>query len=1528
MLLVSSLRTCLKFFTPLLILCLMSTASLAADYKQWVWTIGDGVEYPSREAAEAALHAKGGKFALHTIPNVVENTTNRVVYEYTAPLTDPIVLSEWIYKYWYADEWVATEQEAIQQMLEGERNEHCPVPAIQSETGWWTTDNGDLLGLPHFQQNNYVLDNYGYGANPEPHCFEIEGSAAIQRDRKVDCPEYYRPNETLGKCTHGDSSFIQGKPLVCVDTRGNPCEVSTGAKLETETDYSAGWASLTRYYHSMSDAGHPRLGRGWRHSYSARVIINYVFKGLVKADGTHEAYKESPTVNSLLVSRMDPDRLIRKIDGEYVLFKPGGGKEIYAGNGWLARIEPANGPVQHIEHDSFGRVVRVYDDLGRELVFVYPSANGNLEKVVLPDGGEIRYSYDGANNLVRVDYPDGSARQYLYEDPAFPNHLTGIIDGNGDRYATYAYDDWGRTVLSEHAGGTEKYTFSYNPDGSTTVTDAAGKVEQYDFTTDYRFFRKPTSIDTGSGVQTFTYATDGGWRKPLTRSDENGVVTEYSYEGHHRVTETRAAGTAVAQSITTERDTSTHRVTKITEPGRVTDYTYDSNGNRLSATVTDSATGESRTTHWTYNQYGQVLSEDGPRTDVSDVTSYEYDALGNLIRITNPLGQVTEITDHDPHGNPLRIVDPNGVVTELAYDLRQRLIRRTVAVGLAEEATTSFAYDPAGQLTRVTLPDGAYITYEYDAAHRLTAMEDALGNRIEYTLDAMGNRVKEEVFGPAGALIRRQEREYNQLNRLVADINGVGDRTAYAYDAVGNRTGVTDPAGNPTAYTYDALDRLTKITDALGGVTRYAYDPLDHLTRVTDPRGVTTTYDYNAFGDVLAVHSPDAGTTTYSYDKAGNRITQTDARGITATYTYDAANRLTAIDYPGTAEDIAFAYDQGTQGIGRLTTITDASGSTEYRYGPRGNIIRETRTINGTVLTTSYGYDLADNLVQMTYPSGMVVDLTRDAMGRITGVSATIDGVSRTLAANIGYQPFGPIDNFDYGNGLPLQRSFDLAGRLQTQTAGSVQDLVWHYTNTGNIDAITDNRNAGRSQSFGYDALYRLTSATGAYGSKTYSYDAVSNRTELIDNGNTTTYTYATDSNRLQQAVGAASYAANYDATGNTVDDGSIQYTYNNRNRLATAERNNLLIGQYEYNALGQRVKKTVPAQTLPGDGTGDGVIDEQDLLALNAALRPNAARAPNPALDCNGDGRVTRRDTSCIAQQIGGGKGKGKGNTKEVTATAALATEQTTLFAYNQAGQLIGEYQTDGTAIREYVYLQGVPLALVVPDPLNEAQVYYYHTDHLGTPQKLTDAAGAIAWDAIYDPFGEANLQTSQVDQPLRFPGQYFDPETGLHQNYFRDYQPGIGRYVQSDPIGLLGGPNTYLYADANPLRYFDQFGLKTECDDDCDKSYIGCLANCISYYDPLDLGGKAVLTAAGAPVPKEALGLPRGVGGASRYTTLPSAGAHYATGGRAGAGTSGGIVRSAGRAASRLWIAYGVYLFGAEAYCAIACAADSCSY
>ncbi len=371
---------------------------------------------------------------------------------------------------------------------------------------------------------------------------------------------------------------------------------------------------------------------------------------------------------------------------------------------------------------------------------------------------------------------------------------------------------------------------------------------------------------------------------------------------------------------------------------------------------------------------------------------------------------------------------------------------------------------------------------------------------------------------------------------------------------------------------------------------------------------------------------------------------------------------------------------------------------------------------------------------------------------------------------------------------------------VRQQVIGAFERDYTAYDANGNLTAFTDLRTAANNDAYGYDPLNRLVTAegTGTYGSQAFGYDRNANRLSWLDNGATTTYDYAPGSNRL---VREGTATVTLDANGNITAQGQRAYTHSPDNRLLSVIDNGTPTptATYVYNALGQRVAKIIPnaATTLAGDADGSGTLDSADVVVLIDHILGNATAPGTP--DCTNDGSVDVRDLVCLNTRIEAGE-------------TQLASETATRFIYGQNGELLAETDATGKVLREYIYLNGTPLAV-----LDSSGVHYLHTDHLDTPRAATDQTGTLVWTWISDPFGT----TAANDDPdgdgqtftlnLRFPGQYFDTETGLHYNYFRYYDPATGRYVTSDPIGLAGGLNTYGYVGGDPLSSIDLLGLRS---------------------------------------------------------------------------------------------------------------------
>jgi len=377
------------------------------------------------------------------------------------------------------------------------------------------------------------------------------------------------------------------------------------------------------------------------------------------------------------------------------------------------------------------------------------------------------------------------------------------------------------------------------------------------------------------------------------------------------------------------------------------------------------AVGAATASHFDYDALGRLVIVDGPRTDVTDVTTLEYYSAndadvgkrGNLALVTDALGHATAITAYNAHGQPLTIVDPNGRKTKLTYDARQRLTASDVNGELS-----TFAYDDVGQLIEAALPDGSHVSYAYDDAHRLVSMTDNLGNHVDYTLDLAGNRVKEEVFDAANALSLERRRGYDALNRLVSEMGSAGQKTSYTLDAEGNVTAVTDPLGRTATTAYDALNRAVALTMPKPTVTDPAavmnkgYDGRSNVASVSDPRGITTTYTLDAFDRVRTAVSADAGAVTRTYDAAGNLLSLTDAKGRTTSMTYDETGSLVTMGKK------SFAFDER----GRLVGADIDGVKVSFEVDARGRRVRKTG-----VKDRLFVYDAAGRLIAEVTAAGV-----------------------------------------------------------------------------------------------------------------------------------------------------------------------------------------------------------------------------------------------------------------------------------------------------------------------------------------------------------------------------------------------------------------------------------------------------------------------------------------------------------------------------------------------------------------------------
>ncbi len=1281
------------------------------------------------------------------------------------------------------------------------------------------------------------------------------------------------PSDIIATCTK-DVPETEADPApqnrICT-----PTLITRGIKDQLEADYSSAIGlSFTRQYRSNNGSFSSQVGAGltdysrngvasdtcgygtwvsktdtngiplerrpYCYPYYGDGSLKYYFD---KPDGYHTVFSGGPTTKSLTKAASSftatkpaniNESAIQLTDAQGIktwkITREDDSKEIYSAGGLLQTKTTRAGQLTTYTYSDAATPANIAprpnlmlsqtDPFGHTLQWRYNAA-GLMTQMIDPATGTFDYTYDANGNLATVTYPPESSgtrktKTYHYENTTNTKLLTGITDENGVRFATYTYNTSGQVTETKHFATpsleVNKHTLDYPYQGRTTVTDPLGTVRNYDYTNILNYdavtgVSQPCASCGGSNAQNMTYDAN---RNVTSRTDFNNKMC-YTYDLTRNLETARIEGltssadcaaslaaatlATPARKITTTWNATYRLPATISEPVtggiKTTTNTYDTNGNLTQRVVTTPQ--GSRTWLWSgYDAYGRASSMTDPR---GKITTYAYypntaaqntalaNSRGMLASITNAVGHVTTITSYNAHGQPLAMTDANGLVTSMTYDARMRLKSRTMS-GTGINETTAYDYDGVGQLIKVTLPDASFITYTYDGAHRLTQIQDGQANKIVYTLDAIGNRTGEQAYDPAGLLARSRTRVYDALNRLQKDIGATTPATQinqYGYDNQGNGTTTTDPLSRVTTNAFDALNRLVQVTDPntpTAGITKYDYDVQDNLTKVVDPKfspqgayAPATTYTYNGFNELVSQSSPDTGVTSYSYDAAGNMLTKTDARDKVAKYVYDNINRVTQIKYyPTTAnanantsadETVAYTYDSCTNGKGRLCTLSDKSGTTTYSYDLLGRITAKSQNVSSLTQAHSYRYNAAGQMDQLTTASGQVIGYGY-SNNRVTSIS--VNGVA--LLGSITYDPFGPAVAWLWPSAttpaLKTYRDYDLDGRmirweLKNGVSYIQRDVVWDNASrvTQLKDLLTPATGTGitNPQVFGYDALDRLTTTkfgTATTPSQTLSYDAIGNRTSATINGIIATYNLPTNSHKLISTVGGTNPRAfTYDAMGNLTSDGKYTYTYWNNGRINTVTwitGTTTNTATYNINALGQRVRKVTPSSVVG-----------------------------------------TRR------------------------------------FMYDEAGRLAGEYDAAGKLVQETIWLGDVPVATLRPKsgsvttPI-AVDIFYVHADHLGTPRVITrpsDNKVVWSWDST-EAFGNSlpNENPSALgtfSYNLRMPGQYFDKETGTFYNYFRDYDPATGRYIESDPIGLKGGINTFAYAHSSPLLWIDPTGLCT---------------------------------------------------------------------------------------------------------------------
>jgi RHS repeat-associated protein len=890
--------------------------------------------------------------------------------------------------------------------------------------------------------------------------------------------------------------------------------------------------------------------------------------------------------------------------------------------------------------------------------------------------------------------------------------------------------------------------------------------------------------------------------------DRTGVPVEVRHSGGYRIAVDSAGGLVTALRLLHGDDAADLLRYGYDEAGRLTEVV---NSSGLPLRFEHDAEGrivrwEDRNGIWYSYDFedsahgGRCVRTDGTGGALGATFSYGGGPDGRVTVVTDSLGHRREYHLNDAL-QVVREVDPLGAATTSQWDRYDRLLSRTDPLG----RTTRCSYDGAGNLVAVRQPDGRETTAGWDERRRPIAITGADGAVWRYTHDERGLRTA--VTDPAGATSRYS---YDSRGHLVAVADALRQVRRVETDAAGLPVAVTDPLGATTRYTRDAFGRVVAVTDPLGHATRFewtvegklaaralpdgaterwAYDGEGNEVAHTDALGQLTRTEVRGFDLPTARVGPDGARTEYAYDTELRLVAVTGPTGLVWRYDYDPAGRLAReVDVNG--REIAYSYDAA----GQLSSVdTTGAGTTVLRRDLAGRIVERR---SGDLVST-FSYDGAGRVVRATGPDADVV-LDRDTLGRVRTESI---------------------------NGRAIASRYDLLGRRVWRRTPSGAESRWEY---GPDDQPAALRAGDQLLSFDYDAAGRETERRiGSDIVLTQTWDPVSRLTgQTLTAPSLTAPATARESRPVQQRT----FAYRADSTLAAVDDllaGPRRYELDPTGRV-TAVTTPETEERYAYDRSGVLASAVVPALADSAGGdrsyTGTllrraGAIRYEHDAAGRVVLRQHKQPSSGPRTwryEWNPENRLAAVVTPDGARWRYAYDAFGRRIAKQRLSDDDTVAEQVD-FAWDgptlteqasSSGAVTWDWDDDG--LRALTQRERRPSPETPQDEIDE-RFYAIVTDLVGTPTELVSADGSLTRATGTTLWGTAII-TGPTGCPLRFPGQYHDPETGLHYNHHRYYDPTTARYVTPDPLGLDGGPDPHAYVP-NPTTWIDPLGL-TPCD------------------------------------------------------------------------------------------------------------------
>ncbi|WHI48480.1 RHS repeat-associated core domain-containing protein [Microbulbifer sp. VAAF005] len=1071
----------------------------------------------------------------------------------------------------------------------------------------------------------------------------------------------------------------------------------------------------------------------------------------------------------------------------------------------LEKLEDYSGRIitYHYGEDSsdplnYRQLIAVTDMRGYDWTIQYrtlSSGERTLNSITDPNGRVTTYSTNSDGDISGYANADGVGTSYSHSYSS-ANETYKLTQRDTSGVVTETWYDASGMPIKETIGGELQYEITYEYSEDNTASDFADQ---------FRVSSSGSGRGTGNSIGYTSFSLEPVRLISSTTTDARGLETKYYYDTFRNITRTEFAD---GSYTTTDWNTElTLPLRERDERGVITEYEYDEQGNLL--TLTEAlGTPDQRTTRYTYDEYGQMITETTGESVAGNTalatTTWGYDGYGNVIKVTDPEDYSTEYRDYDINGNTKIIVDDHQKLWSREYDSVGNLLEDLNPYGQGYR----YKYDPAGDLIKVidasgnslhvtnnasglplaVLNDiGGKLALVYDKGNRLITITDSQGSSMELEYDEQGN-FRVAVDGEQNRI------EYSYQQQLLTKISYPTYTEVLSYDKRNRIVGSKQEANNLQylrTYGYDSSNNLNSDTDANKNTTKYEYDNLNRIIAIIDPvnGGNTTKFIYDARNNLIQVEDPEGRLTFYAYDK--NNWLKSEVKQ----------------EFIGSDKKRNYFYD----GEGNLTTIISPQQEKQvFDYDDANRLVRlrlfSSRDSEQPVKVVDYFYnDKAQYTGYLQYPGGDTENVTPDIVRH--GETYIYDDLNRLAKVKVDYYGEG-----DQAESVAFSKSYSYTyysnGLKKTYSNPEGITYTYYYNNNNQIAAVhvpgegqlvwadfhwlapqTLLFPGGNKITLTYDDFLRLKESILLDGAENnqaraiYEYDLESNLRKITTEHGDYVFDYDLlyRLTKVDYPLGSSANNENfiYDGTGNRInhkwsvsdkfDSLESQSNYNTHNQLKAISGD--VSASFKYNDNGHTVQK------VRGGITWDYSYNYEERL-----------------INVEKDGvSVGSYQYNPYGQRV------------------KKSTDKSVYFLWGEEG-LQAEYDENGHLISEYMFK---PNSIWMADPIfirdGGGDVYYYQNSILGAPKRLFDSGGKLVWSAEYDIFGQAYIDKESKENNLRFPGQYFDVESGLLHNFHRDYDPSTGRYLQSDPLGLSAGINTYIYAESSPTFWVDPYGLET---------------------------------------------------------------------------------------------------------------------